>query len=232
MKTLKEHISEALADRNGVPRQFNKNLHAKMVTHARHHIQAVADDIEQGVQDAIRTMGRHNAGSVYSGVEDHLADHLHDTFRNHPGYGEGGFEKGKNWVSLARHVSSQVTKEYIHDDRPEYKAAVRNQGRKDSSRAKRMVQDQQDSEDKNRIQLTSTDSLIKNREHKIDLAKRAKESGDTEWYSELRKHVKWHNDELALRGVTPPKPVKPKSTVYDYTKRGLVARKLPPFQKA
>lgn len=126
MKTLREHLSEALADRNGVPRQFNKNLHAKMVTHARHHIQGVADDIEQGVQDAERMMGKHNAGSVYSGVEDHLADHLHDTFRNHPGYGEGGFEKGKNWVSLARHVSNQVTKEYIHDDRPEYRAAVRN----------------------------------------------------------------------------------------------------------
>lgn len=126
MKHLREYLSEALADRNGVPKEFNKNLHAKMVQYAKHHIQTVAGDIEQGVEDATRMMGRHEAGSVYHGVEDHLADHLHDTFRSHPGYGEGGFQKGKNWVSLARHVSSQVTKQYIHDDRPEYRAAVRN----------------------------------------------------------------------------------------------------------
>lgn len=124
MKSLKEHLTEALNNRNGVPKKFNKNLHAKMVGYARNHIQGVADDIEQGVHDAERMMGKHNAGSVYSGVEDHLADHLHDVFHRHPGYGDGGYSHGG--VSLARHVSKQVTKQYIHDDRPEYRAAVRN----------------------------------------------------------------------------------------------------------
>jgi hypothetical protein len=124
MKSLREHLNEALANRNGVPKKFNKNLHAKMVQYARHHISAVADDIESGVQDAARMLGKHNAGSVYSGVEDHLADHLHDRFHKHPGYGDGGYSHGG--VSLARHVSKKVTAQYIHDDRPEYRAAVRN----------------------------------------------------------------------------------------------------------
>jgi hypothetical protein len=124
MKTLRDTLLEALADRNGVPKKFNKNLHAKMVHYARGHISDIAGDIEQGVQDATRMMGKHNAGSVYHGVEDHLADHLHDKFHKHPGYGYDGYIHGG--VSLARHVSRQVTKQYIHDDRPEYRAAVRN----------------------------------------------------------------------------------------------------------
>lgn len=134
MKSLKEHLSEALADRNGVPKKFNKNLHAKMTQYARHHIGTVADDIEQGVQDATRMMGRHNAGSVYHGVEDHLADHLHDKFHKHPGYGDGGY--GSGGISLARHVAKQVTKQHIHDDRPEYHAAVRKQERREKAAAR------------------------------------------------------------------------------------------------
>ncbi len=124
MLNLRLRLLEALSDRNGVPKKFNKNLHAKMVAYARDHIQGVADDIEQGVHDAERMMGKHNAGSVYHGVEDHLADHLHDKFHTHPGYGDGGYSHGG--VSLARHVSKKVTAQYIHDDRPEYRAAVRN----------------------------------------------------------------------------------------------------------
>lgn len=132
MKSLREHLSEALADRNGVPKKFNKNLHAKMVQYAKHHIGSVADDIEQGVQDAARTMGRHNAGSVYHGVEDHLADHLHDVFHKHPGYGDGGYSHGG--VSLARHVSKIVTKQHIHDDRAEYRAAVKKHERREAAK--------------------------------------------------------------------------------------------------
>lgn len=127
MKSLREHLSESLADRNGVPKHFNKNLHAKMVAHAKDHISSIADDIEDGVNSAARVMGKHNAGSVYHGVEDHLADHLHDKFHRHPGYNDAAtVGPGVQGRSIARHVAKKVTAMYIHDDRPEYRAAVRN----------------------------------------------------------------------------------------------------------
>lgn len=125
MKSFREFITEG-PDRNGAPKKYNKNLYAKMVHHARGHISAVADDIEHGVQTTARILGKHEAGSVYHGVEDHLADHLHDQFSRHPGFS----------VGMARHVSKKITSQYIHDDRPEYRAAVKKHDRQQAAAAR------------------------------------------------------------------------------------------------
>jgi len=223
MKTLKEHVTESLA--------FGtvKDLHARMTAHAKEYLPGVLPALQDGIRNTSRIMrSKFEGGSLHDAAVDHLSDHLHDNFQDHPKY----------TPELARTVAKQVVRgpkngpRGYADDRKEFSVIRKKHYAGERNRMKRMVQDQQDSEDKKRIQLTSTDALISNRETHIDLHKRAKERGDAEWASELSKKIKWHNDELSSRGVTPPKPVKPKSTVYDYTKRGLVARKLPPFRKA
>ena len=225
MKSLREHLSEALADRNGVPKKFNKNLHAKMVHYARGHISAVADDIEQGVNDTARMLGKHNAGSVYHGVEDHLADHLHDTFHRHPGYNDGG-----QGISLARHVSKKVTAQYIHDDRPEYRAAVRKHDRAEKI-----------SNTKREIAGRSTEDLLSNKNWHRGMKSYHVGIGTPDDMKHAKHHsqmIKYHNDEFKSRGVLQTKArsraTSTPTAVNVWTKSGTIQRtmKLPPFRKA
>jgi hypothetical protein len=127
MSKLKQLVMENLA--NGIPKKFNPELYTNMLTHARDHLFSVEGDIADAHHTAVRAFGRHEAGSVYDATIDHMADHLYDKFNSHPDFKVDG-----NGPSMARHVAKRIVDRYIHDDRPEFRAAVAKHKRQEAAK--------------------------------------------------------------------------------------------------
>lgn len=253
MKSLREHLSEALADLGDIRPEHNKNVYAKVLHYVKNDpefhsaLHGASDDIESSISSmrknderrnivhhgmspsAARTAAVASNGSIEDGISDFMKDHLTWKFGNHPGY-----YSGPNVPSIASDIVDKHV-EIPHQDREQVADAERDHKRNESRASVRAAKQKNDNEIKDTVSRIHPSQL----QHSLEFHRSLRDSAavrndpeDVRHHARTMFHIK---KALVANGFTPSsRPKAPLRTVNVYTKSGTVQRtmKLPPFRKA
>lgn len=228
MKTLREHLSEAL-NKTGIPTRFHAPTYKAAVAVGRDLYAGIAPDMHHDYDSMRPRDGSPPDDSFHSHAVDGITQALGDYHRQNPEH-LGPRASSDLIMHVAKHIASTTE----GDDRQEHRAALTahyaNQRRK--AAVARVRGEREDF--RTAIKGRSTENLQSDINFHKDMAAVYKEK-DPKAASHYRFMVRAHSNELKSRGFNPNSRSSTKPTsVNVYTKSGTVQRKmkLPPFQKA
>lgn len=226
MKSLKEHLSEAL--RSPMPKRFHADTYKKAEGVGREIYAGIASDLHQGYESTKPRNAPHE-DSFYSNAAAAIAGHLYDYHRQNPEHLGSKFSP-----EMATHIAKKIAGDTEGDDRKEHRAALTahyaTQRRK--AAIERVKGEREDF--KTAIAGRPTETLQSDINLHKDLATTYKDK-DPKAASHHRFMVRAHTDELKSRAANPnSRPSTKPTSVNVYTNSGTVQRKmkLPPFRKA
>jgi len=243
MKSLREHVTESLADRGDIRPEHNKNVYAKVLKYVKSDpefhsaLHGASDDIEGSISSMRRNDERRNIvdhgmspsaarvaaiasnGSIKDGISDFMKDHLHWKFGNHPGY-----YSGPNVPSIASDIVDKHV-EIPYDDSEEIADAERSHKENESRAGVRAAKQKIDNEIKDTVSRIHPGQLQHSLEvHRLlrDKATVRKAPEDVRHHTRTMFHIK---KALVANGLTPSsRPKAPERNVRVLTKNGLVNR--------
>lgn len=230
MKSLKEHLSEALNNRNSVPKRFHHPTYQKAVSIGRELYAGISPDMRHDYESMRPRNGSPPDNSFYSHAVDGIAQALGEYHRQNPEH-----LGNKATPDLIMHVAKHIAGSTEGDDRKEHRAALTAYYAKQRKKAAVARLKRERDDIVANIKLKTPEELQRDYQHHTSMARDLNpELHSKAFFSDQRFRAAAHKREMQNRGILPNPRSKPAPTMVNvYTKGGIVRRPIRvPFQKA